>query len=157
MRRDYFSLQVRNVAWADNEGDPKRPTLIIDFEGPTDPLYDRLTDSEGDLLDADEVDVTYRLQDPVDFSDARGVVGVTHRLTGDFIFELNESVENVFKFIRAARQYEELSTDNECQYAIELQTDGEHVATFQKQTLLVYNEEGELLREHSLIPSGVEL
>lgn len=157
MRRDYFSLDVINVDWVEDGGEPARPTVIVEFEGPTDPLYDRLTTEDGTFLSAGDIDVAYRLQDPIDLTDARGVVGVTHRITGDFILELNERAESVFKFIRAARRYGELSSVEDGQYAMEITTGDDILTTLEKETLLVYDEDGNLLREHSLIPSGVEL
>ena len=41
--------------------------------------------------------------------------------------------------------------------ALILEAGGELVAEYEKRTLLVYADDGELLRNHSLIPSGVEI
>lgn len=157
MRRDYFSLEAKNVAWGEDEEDPPQPTVVIEFEGPADTLSDRLTDRNNEPLDGSDIDVAYRLQDPIDLTDARGVVSITHRITGEFILELNAVAEDVFEFTQAVRQYGEHSTTDGDTFGIEIRTDGEVAATFEDDTLLVYDEEGSLLREHSLIPSGVEL
>ncbi|WP_257297520.1 DUF5793 family protein [Haloarchaeobius sp. FL176] len=156
MRRDYFTLQVSNVDWVDEDGTPERPTVTISFEGPVATLRERLTGPAGEPLDAAETDVAFRLQTAVDDSDAQGVVSVTNRITGDFVLELNESAGNVLKFIRAARRYGEHAGD-EGEYGVHILLDGEEFVSYDKSTFLVYNADGNLLRNQSLIPSGVEL
>ena len=156
MRRDYFTLEVSGADWVDTGGEPSKPTVVIDFEGPSEALTERLTDAEGELLDASDTDVALRLQSDLEDDDAIGVVSVTDRVTGDFILELNEDAEDVLRFIRAARAYGQEADENG-RYRIELLIDGEEYATHDKSTFLVYNSDGDLLRQHSLIPSGVEL
>lgn len=156
MRRDYFTLEVSGADWVETGGEPAKPTVVIDFEGPSEALADRLTDAEGDLLDASETDVALRLQSDLESDDAIGVVSVTNRVTGDFILELNEEADDVLRFIRAARAYGQ-EADDDGRYRIELLIDGEEYVTYDKSTFLVYNSDGDLLRQHSLIPSGVEL
>ena len=155
MRRDYFTLEVRNVDWVDADAPPARPTVTIEFEGPTDPLRERLMDDHGEYLSDEDIDLTFRLQDPLDAAQPRGVVGITHRVTGEFVLELNETAGAVFEFLGAARRFgEESATDGE--YALEVDT-GDQTLTFEKQIFLVYDDDGNLLRSNSLIPSGVEL
>jgi hypothetical protein len=156
MRRDYFTLAVSNVDWVDEDGEPSKPTVTIDFEGPVATLEERLTEPNGDPLAAGETDVAFRFQDAVDAEAATGVVSVTNRLTGDFVLELNEDAEDVLRFIRAARRYgEQAEADGE--YCVHIELDGEAFVTYEKSTFLVYDSGGNLLRKHSLIPSGVEL
>jgi len=101
--------------------------------------------------------VAYRLQTSLD-DDATGVVSVTNRITGDFVLELNEDADDVLKFIRAARRYGEHDPDSDGRYYdVRIHIEGDELVTYDKRTFLVYNEEGNLLRNHSLIPSGVEL
>ncbi|WP_049986510.1 DUF5793 family protein [Halobellus rufus] len=156
MRRDYFELDVENVSWVDDGGDPKKPQVRIDFHGPNDVLERRLSDPTGGYLEASETDVAFRLQDPLEDPDAAGVVSVTNRITGDFVLELNESADDVLAFIRAAREYGRDAAD-EGRYRVEVRIDGEEAVVYEKQTFLVYDADGNLLRSHSLIPSGVEL
>jgi hypothetical protein len=168
MRRDYFELTVENVDWVDAERDPEKPLVRIDFdrdadgdagEGrrPADSLRERFTDTGGDeLLDAEETDVAFRLQGDPDDPTTTGVVGVTNRLTGDFILELNEDAADVLQFIRAAREYGRRA-DGDGRYRVEIAIDGDPLVVYEKSTFLVYDDEGNLLRSHSLIPSGVEL
>lgn len=157
MRRDYFTLEVSNVDWATEGGEPAKPTVIIDFEGPTESLRERLTAEDGDLLDASEVDAAVRLQPEDADAEASGVVSVTNRITGDFVLELDEDADDVLRFIRAARRYGEQTDDEDGRYHVGIRTDGEPLVSYDKRTFLVYNEEGNLLRKDSLIPSGVEL
>jgi len=157
MRRDYFTLDVSDVDWVDEGGDPAKPTVRIDFEGPASALEEQLTGTDDEFLDADGTDVAFRLQSSLDEPDATGVVSVTNRVTGDFILELNEEADDVLAFIRAARRYGEGAADEDGRYEVRIYVDGEELVVYDKRTFLVYNSEGNLLRQHSLIPSGVEL
>ena len=157
MRRDYFGLDVEHVDWVDTDGEPRMPQVFIDFHGPDGLLRERLTGTDGELLEAGETDVAFRLQGAYeDDPDAEGVVGVTNRLTGDFVLELNERAEDVLQFIRAAREYGR-RVGNDGSYRVEITVEGGPLVTYEKETFLVYDPEGNLLRRESLIPSGVEL
>ncbi|ELY27791.1 hypothetical protein C500_14121 [Natrialba magadii ATCC 43099] len=156
MRREHFTLHVSNVDWVETDEEPSKPSVSIDFTGPAAMLRERLTGPGDEVLDAGETDVALRLQEPLD-GDAAGVVSVTNRVTGDFILELNEEATDVLRFIRAARGYGEEENDDDGRYEVEITLDGEQFVTYDKRTFLVYDDEGSLLRQHSLIPSGVEL
>ncbi|WP_284014236.1 DUF5793 family protein [Halobaculum litoreum] len=157
MRRDHFELAVDDVDWVDTDGDPEKPHVYIDFHGPADLLRERLSGTDGDLLAAEETDVAFRLQgDHERDPETTGVVGVTNRLTGDFVLELNEDAEDVLRFIRAAREYGR-ADDGDGRYRVEIDVDGEELVAYEKETFLVYDVDGNLLRHESLIPSGVEL
>ena len=158
MRRDYFDLEVENVSWVDDGGDPEKPTVRIDFHGPSDRLRERLTGAGDDLLDAEETDVAFRLRaDGANDPEAAGVVGVTNRITGDFVLELNEEAGDVLRFIRAASEYGTSTGDDDGRYRVEISVEGDPLVTYEKSTFLVYDADGNLLRRESLIPSGVEL
>jgi hypothetical protein len=157
MRRDYFELDVSNVGWVDGSGSPEKPNVVIDFAGAADELRERLTDNTGDLLDAGGTDAAFRLTDDVDDPDASGVVSVTNRITGDFVLELNVDAADVLQFVRAARRYGESTDDGDGRYRVEIRVDDEELVVYEKATFLVYSSDGDLLRGHSLIPSGVEL
>lgn len=156
MRREYFTLDVRGIDWVDEGGEPATPTVVIDFEGPADELEERLTGFDGERLSASQTDVALRLQGDVETPGTTGVVSVTNRVTGDFVLELNEEAEDVLRFIRAARAYGKEAESDE-RYRVTIRVEGEELITYEKSTFLVYDEEGNLLRQHSLIPSGVEL
>ncbi|WP_129115133.1 DUF5793 family protein [Halegenticoccus tardaugens] len=157
MRRDYFALDVENIDWIDDGGDPRKPLVRIDFHGPPELLRDRLSKDDDELLDAAETDVAFRLQGSIDRSDATGVVAVTNRITGDFVLELNEDAEDVLRFIRAAREHGRASGERDGRYRVEISIEGEPLVSYEKSTFLVYDAGGSLLRSKSLIPSGVEL
>lgn len=149
MRRDYFTLEASNL------DSPGIPTVSIDFEGPADELVDRLTDAEGESLSPDEIDVAYRLQGPIAES-PEGVVAVTNRVTGEFVLEMNADSEDVLRFIDAAREYGS-EGEEAPRYRIRVRVDDEQLLEEEKSTFLVYDVDGGLVRQHSLIPSGVEL
>jgi hypothetical protein len=157
MRRDYFTLDVHDIDWVDAGEEPTQPLVRIDFHGPRESLVERLTTREGTQLPASEIDVAFRLVDSLGDDDARGVVGVTNRVTGEFIIELNESAPDVLRFIRAAREYGRNTDAGDGRYRVEISLDGDDFAVYEKGTFLVYDAEGNLLRSESLIPSGVEL
>jgi len=157
MRRDHFELAAHNIDWVESGDPPAEPRVVIDFDGPKETLTERLTDPEGNLLEASETDVTFRLQDSLDDPDATGVVSVTDRITGDFLLELNEDADDVLRFVRAAREYGQSTDADSGRYSVVIRIDGETLATYSKSTFLVYDANGSLLRSKSLIPSGVEL
>ncbi|WP_276257798.1 DUF5793 family protein [Haloglomus litoreum] len=150
MRRDYFTLDVRNM---DADGPP---TAHIEFDGPADQLVDRLTGDDDEPLPPEELDVALRLQTPADAEDASGVVAVTNRVTGAYVLELNVDADDVFRFIDAAREFGQ-ETDREFRYRVRVTVDGEELLDHEMNVFLVYDPDGELLRGRSLIPSGVEL
>nr|WP_246282698.1 DUF5793 family protein [Natronomonas halophila] len=151
MRRDYFTLTVDGVA----TDEPQRPVVTITYEGPTDQLESRLTKG-GEVLSEDEVDVAFRLKEPLETDDPEGVIALADRMTGEYVLELNADADSVFEFIEAAREFG-ADQDNDNRYRIVLETDGSHLATYDMSSLLVYDADGNLLRGESLIPSGVEL
>lgn len=144
MRRDYFTLTV------ETHGDDDQPVAHIEFDGPSDVLTQRLTPDE-------DVDVAFRYQSRVEADDATGVFSVTDRMTGDFVLEANADATTVADLVDAAREYGQATSDAEGCYRVVLTRDGETAFETEKRTLLVYDNEGSLLRQHSLIPSGVEL
>lgn len=152
MRRDYVTLDFRH---ADQDGD-HLPTAVLTFEGPTEVLDERLTDSESDALESERIDVAFRLQTAADADDASGVFSLTNRVTGEFIVEVNAAAEAVLDLVGAARTDGDRD-DTDARYRVAIREDGDDVAVYEKRTLLVYDDEGSLLRQHSLIPSGVEL
>lgn len=156
MRRDYFELEVHNVG-SSGEDTSGKPTVVIDFHGPSDTLRERLTGLDGELLEASDTDAAFRLQGPEDDPETTGVVSLTNRTNGDFLLELNEDAGNVFDFVRSAREYAESVGEDDGKYRIEINVEGDRVASYEKSMFLVYDEDGGLLRARSLIPSGVEL
>lgn len=148
MRREYFALDVRLPA-GPADALPK-PVVIVEYDGPPEELRDRFTDDAGAFLSADDVDVTCRLQSSG--GDDGCVVALAHRVTGEFLLEVNGDADDVGDLVESAR-----SADDEACYRVRIDpVDGEEIV-YDKQTFLVYDDEGSLLRQHSLIPSGVEL
>jgi len=78
-------------------------------------------------------------------------------MTGEFVLEVNASGEDILALVDAARSVGETATDSSGCYRVLLNCDGEVAYETDKRTLLVYDDDGSLLRQHSLIPSGVEL
>lgn len=140
MRRDYFTVET------DPTRDP--PAVSITFDGPAGTLAERLSDDG--VPAAEDVDVILRLQGPVDDPDTTGVLSLTRRLTGEYLLEVNGEATELLSVVNAAREAEGT-------YAVRIGRPADETIVYEQGTLLVYDEEGSLLRQHSLIPSGVEL
>lgn len=151
MRREEFTLAVVGA----DEGEQSLQTLAIESELAADTLGPRLEGVEGTPLDSDQVDVSFRFTSDVDADDPTGVLALADRLTGEFLLELNADGDTILSFVREARRQDE---HDDGQYRVSVRADdAECVAAYEKATFLVYNSDGDLLREHSLIPGGVEL
>ena len=151
MRRDYFTLTATGVT-AD---EPSSPGLSVTYEGPTEEFEDRLRRGS-DRLEGDGIDVTYRLQDSLDDDSPMGVLAVSDRVTGEYVLELNARADSIRSVVEAVGDSGEGDGSGRYRLLIESE-DGRQLASYDKSTLLVYDENGELLRDRSLIPSGVEI
>jgi VCBS repeat-containing protein len=141
MRRDYFTVDIQASA-TDNDD----PRIAIVYDGPTGALRERLNKVDGGTLDGEEIDVTFRRQPESD-----GVLSLTNRLTGEYVFEATAPTADIDALVSAADAQEDP------QFTVRL-TDGEDESrTYEMRTLLVYDPDGSLLRGQSLIPGGVEL
>ncbi len=150
MRREQFSLSVSDAAWVEaDDGDPRIPTLTVRYKADPEEL-------EARLAEAEDADLAVRLQRSADSGEAEAIVALTHRLTGDYILELAAGPDAVLTFTRAARRFGELEEGGPW-YRARVVAGGEELARFEKEALLVYGPDGELLRQHSLLPGGVEL
>jgi hypothetical protein len=147
MRRDYFTLNVDGLT-ADESG---APAITVTYEGPTAELESRLQRGE-ESLGADEVDVAYRLQDPIDDPAPTGVLAIADRVTGEYILELNADADAILDVTDVVDD-----TDGDGHYRLVITTDDAELAAHEKSTLLVYDADGNLRRNRSLIPSGVEI
>lgn len=145
MRRDHFTLTTANV-----DEDSGEPGIRLEYDGPADSLTAAMHDEEGNVPDGGDVDVGFRLQEPHDNPDATGVFSLTRRLTGEYLLESNADAADVFGVVDAARE-------RDGRYHVHIARAGDERLTLEKETLLVYDTEGGLLRGQSLIPGGVEL
>lgn len=156
MRPEQFSLAVSDVAWVETGERPRLPTVTVGFDGDPDSLRERLLGAADEPTTAADADLTVRLRRPADTGDARAIVALSHGLTGDHILEVTADPETILTFTRAARRFSE-ATSQGPKYRIRVAATAETLAELEKETLLVYGPDGELLRQHSLIPGGVEL
>ncbi|MHB9286024.1 DUF5793 family protein [Halobacteriales archaeon Cl-PHB] len=146
MRRDYFTLHVRNVPPEESAV----PTLVVTYDGPSDELTAHLLDEDGETIPAAALDVACRLRED-DHSDTC-VLSLTHRVTGEYLVEINGDADAIRSLVEAARD-----CDKEPAYRVRIERPDADPVVYDKRTLLVYDEDGDLLRGDSLIPSGVEL
>ncbi|MFB6298336.1 MAG: DUF5793 family protein [Salinirussus sp.] len=140
MRRDHFTVAAHT--------DRDLPTIAIAYDGPAGALTDRF-DADG-VPGSDDVDAAFRLQGGPDESGTTGVLSLTRRLTGEYLLEANAPATDVLGVVRSARE-------RDGTYRIRIVRPDADPVILEKGTLLVYDDEGSLLRQRSLIPSGVEL
>lgn len=144
MRRDYIDVDVRDEA-----GETDRPTVEITFDGPSGLLAEQLSTEEG-TLESSDVDVTYRMTD----GDESGVLSVANRHTGEYLLEANLQSDAILGLVKRVKGTD---GDDDSSYSVRI-TDADGDATvYEKGTLLVYDADGSLRRQDSLIPGGVEL
>lgn len=147
MRRDHFTVEAESL---DPAGDDC-PTLDIQYDGPKETLTAQLTEG-GELISAADIDAAFRFQGEYDVEDATGVCSLTHRVTGEYLLEFNVDGATVLGLVDAARE-----DSDEATYRIRINRNDDTPIVYDLDSLLVYDAEGSLLRQHSLIPSGVEL
>lgn len=147
MRRDHFTVTATNI----DRDSGAVPTIDVAYSGPAGTLTARLESDTGDIPEGDELDAAFRHLSPHDEAGATGVFSLSRRLTGDFVLEANADADAIGAVVDAARD------GDEAEYRIRIQRPGADDVVFEKETLLVYDDEGSLLRQHSLIPGGVEL
>lgn len=159
MRRDQFTMAVQSP-------DGRPPTLDIVYDGPAEELHERLREDE-QSLSATELDAAFRQLGPsgtdgddtdstdnsTDADPEEGVFSLTYRLTGAYLLEVNVEVAAIRKVIAGARDVD----GDDARYRVRIRTEGGDTSLYEMSALFVYDSEGELLRQRSLIPSGVEL
>ena len=155
MRRDSVTLEVANVSWLADDGDPRRPSLILDVDDDESDFRRRLIGDDRPPESSD-LDFAFRFQGAPDGGDGSGVLSITNRVTGEFLLEVNAEAPVLVDFVTAVRRYAE-RTDDATRYTARVVQGDEPLVEVEKRTLLVYASDGELLRQHSLIPSGVEI
>lgn len=156
MRREEFGLETRHVEPASGVETAPLPTLRLEFEGEPGELRSAFEGVDGTPLAAADLDVSLRLQDPIDTADPDGVLAVTNRLTGDFLCELNVSASTILEFLSAARRRGS-AVDGPAKYRLRVIADGSPIRTDELDTFLVYTQTGDLKESESLLPSSVQL
>jgi len=141
MRREDFTVETE---------DGEFPTLTVRFSGTAREINDKL-DDDGSSRVAADLDIAFR-RTPGDGGD--GVLGVTDRVTGEFIFEADATVDVIESVVTAATPP---ADEDDPLYRLRVEPgDGEPLEA-EKRTLLVYGADGDLDRQHSLIPGSVEI
>jgi len=140
MRREDFTIDI------DVDGD--QPTLSVTFTNTPRILRQRL-DDDGTARDAAHLDVAYRRTQ----GEEAGVLGVTDRVTGEFIFEATVDTATIDRLVEAASA---TGGEDPC-YSLRIEPGDDDPTVAEKGTLLVYDADGSLDRAGSLIPASVEI
>lgn len=146
MRRDYLTVHVDTGG--DEPGGDRPPVLRIELDCPAEAVPAEVRDLERSSLSGEDLDVALRR----DETDDEAVLSVARRLTGEFLLEANVAVATTEDLVAAA-----LDHPGEARYLVTVAGADLDPIEFEKRTLLVYDADGNLLRDASLIPSGVEL
>lgn len=154
MRREQFEIDIRNASETDPGSAP--PTLRVTDRGSSQELRERLRGASGELRAADDLDVAFRFQSPIDADDAAGVLSVADRSTGEYVLEVATPAARIERFVDAVDRYAE-RTGEDRTYRLRVRAGDTTLATYRKGLLLVYAKDGTLLRHRSLIPAGIEL
>lgn len=141
------------MGWLEGEGEPQQPVLEVKVNEEVSSLGERLPWDDCRVISKD-LDVTFRFQSGPE--DKEGVMAISNRLTGEFILEVNAGAVDVMEFVSAVHRYAE-RTNGDARFRTQIIDENETLVDLEKRTLLVYAENGELLRKQSLIPSGVEI
>jgi hypothetical protein len=132
-----------------------RPTLVIQFDGSSDHLYEELTARLRENTSAEDIEVSFRFLGDGDDAET-GVLALTDRVTGDYILECDGDPRTIQELIRAVREDTEY-IDESAQYTVQIRSTTDRLTHFAKELLLVYDADGTLLRHRSLIPSDIEI
>lgn len=155
MRRQEFTLTTRHVEPGSGDETAPLPTLRMQYEGPGSNLRAGLEGGDGTPLTESDIDVSLRLKGDLHDVDA-GVLGVSDRLTGDYICECNVDAERILEFLEATKRRAS-AVEGSPKYRIQFVAGTTPVRTFEMDTFLVYAGSGELRESVSLLPNGVQL
>lgn len=150
-----MTLTLTNVDWLQDESVPCLPCLQVQIDIPEEMSIERLRGPDGEYYESDDVDVFYRHQ-PVEPPVESGVLSLADRLTGEYILEIPASPHLIEKAVYAVQEYGTHQEVNP-QFETKIQIGDRQLASFSKETLLIYAIDDELLRDRSLIPSGIEI
>lgn len=142
MRREDFTVETE-------AGD--HPTLVVRFSGTAREIRDQL-DDDGTPREATDLDVAYRRTPTGEVVD--GVLGVTDRVTGEFMFEADAPADAIETVVEAATAPD---GEDDPLYRLRIEPGDSDPLVADKRTLLVYDTDGDLDRQHSLIPGSVEI
>ncbi len=149
MRRDHFTVVTESL----DPADATNPTVDINYDGPKETLTGQLTTEAGELTPESEIDAAFRFQDSPEEDEPIGVFSLTHRITGEYLLEFNADGNDIIDLATAARE----GTEDDASYRIRINREDGQPIVYKLDSLLTYDPDGNLLRKHSLIPSGVEL
>ena len=149
MRRDHFTVVTESL----DPADVATPTLDINYDGPKETLTDQLTNTDGELIPESEIDAGYRFHETPDETAATGVFSLTNRITGEYLLEFSADADDVMDLVQAARE----GSEEEASYRIRINREDGQPIVYSLDSMLAYDPDGNLLRQDSLIPSGVEL
>lgn len=132
-----------------------QPAITIPINISSDELEPHLYGGDEKPLTNTEIDVTYRYQTSEDKIQGAGVLAVTDNITGEFIVEANAHPALIEEVVERSKEY--AHTTGGDAFRIRLSCNDGTTHEYAKDVLLVFNREGTLLRDKSLIPNNIHI
>lgn len=140
MHREDFTVRARS-------GDRGRPVIAIEYDGPAGRLAGALAEVNEGPIGPDDLEVSVR---PAPATKGGGVLAIAGAATGGYFLETPVDLHAVTGVTRAARDREVETV------AVVLQPiDGDPIE-FDTRTILIYDDDGEIRHDRSLVPGGVQ-
>jgi hypothetical protein len=155
MRRQEFTLATRHVTPEAGADTGPLPTLRVEYEGSPTELRAALRGGDDTPLEEPDIDVSHRPKGGFE-EGGEGVLAVADRLTGAYVCECNVGTGVVLDFLAAAKR-RAAAVDGPPTYRIQFVAEGTPVRTYEMDTFLLYNRDGEVRESESLLPSGAQL
>jgi len=155
MERDQFHVETETGEEPATDEPLEHPVLRLHFDGSRDRLRQGLSERLRDDIAVEEIDISFRYLSS-DGETAAGMLALSDRVTGRYVLEVKTAVDLVREFVQIVRDSAD-QMGHDVRYRVAIRAEGETVTTFEKDLLLVYDASGTLLRDASLIPTGIEL
>jgi hypothetical protein len=155
MYENHWTLNTDNTDWVDNNDSPQVPMLKISFDGSSSECWDYLGENSLVRRMPARVDVTFRLQARQDGFNVDGILGVADS-RGEYIVECEGRGGQVVEVVDVANQYADRLNDSS-HYKLWIEANDGLIERWVESTLILYSAEGEILRDMSLIPPGLDI
>lgn len=149
------TVQMKHANW-DIESEPAiQPHLIVKTDAKLADLQDALFLGSDDNVIPKDIDVSCRvINKEVETDDSfDGRLSITNRVTGEYILEGTVAFQDMKDFAVRAKEYGQRTET--IPYAVELQCADEETRQLPQRVFLMYNAEGDVIRELSVIPQDV--
>jgi hypothetical protein len=150
-----WTLSTDNTDRVNDSDSPQPPILKITFDGSSPECHDHLDETSLVRSMPSTVEVTFRLQAEQDGLNVDGILGVTNR-RGEYLVECEGDGGQVLNIVKSANRYAARLNDTAL-YELWIEANDGLVERWVESTLVTFSTEGEVLRDVSLIPPGLDI